>query len=330
MNAGRLWLAGLLVLAGCALPVPFAEEWLFTTDRPQLPEAHDCQRCHGAVYEEWADSPHAGAWLREGFVAATGDHAAGDCLGCHAPAPIGSRGEASLRDDHRAEGVTCISCHLSADPHAQPLTMRGPHPSTVPIEVHPVVRDELFLKPELCGTCHQRVLREWKASPEPADGEAKEVCQECHMPAVRRTMETYNPKKPYSAALVALGNPVDGRRHYFRVPEEPWEDIEVRLEPGSDGRPARVLVTNRLPHGVPTGGFGRRVARVAVRWPGGEAYQELRVALDQAIGAGETKVFEFAQVPDGVVATAVLERRNPRTTEFERLAPAPDLEVGQR
>ena len=46
------------------------------------------------------------------------DHAAGACLDCHAPAPLGSDGEVRLRVDHREEGVTCISCHLSAEPCA--------------------------------------------------------------------------------------------------------------------------------------------------------------------------------------------------------------------
>jgi len=323
--APSLWSAGLFALLACSLPVPFAEQWLFTTGRPQLAEASDCQRCHGAIYEEWLDSPHAGAWTRDGFVASTGDYAADACLACHAPGPLGQRGEPELRSDHREEGVTCTTCHLSADPHAAPLTMRGPHERTSPVDVHPVVQDELFLSAELCGSCHERAFVEWEASPEPDDGEPKRVCQDCHMPAVRRRMESYNPEKPYSAALVVLGRAVDGRRHGFGVPDDPWEDIELRVEPGSVGRPARVHVANRLPHGVPTGGYGQRVARLQVRWPGGEVRQEIRAALEQAIGAGETRVFEFPQIPPGVPTTAVLERRNPRTGAFERLAPAPEV-----
>ncbi|MBW2416613.1 MAG: hypothetical protein JRG76_19130 [Deltaproteobacteria bacterium] len=318
MNARGL-IAAVLGLLACSVPVPFAEDLFFTTDRPQLPEAADCRRCHGAVYEEWAGSLHATAWTSETFAAVTGDHAAGDCLGCHAPAPLGSDGEVRLRDDHRDEGVTCISCHLSEVPSGDRLTMRGPHEPTSPVEVHAITRDTLFLRAELCGGCHEGVLEQWRDSPEPDDGSPRATCQECHMPAVRRTMETYDPEKPYSALLVALGDPVDGRRHRFEVPPDPWEDIDVetRAVAGS----LRVRVANRLPHAIPTGRFGVRVARIRVTWPGGERERLLRADLDEAVPAGQSRVYEFDGVP--ATAAAVLERRVPKTGRFERLAPAP-------
>jgi nitrate/TMAO reductase-like tetraheme cytochrome c subunit len=317
-----LFLAALL-LGGCSVPVPFAEGWLFRTSRAQLPESRDCQRCHGEIFEEWKESPHAQAWTADAFVAFTGEYAARDCLDCHAPGPLGASGEVRLRDVHLNEGVTCISCHLSADPQAEPLTMRGPHARTTPIEVHPVVEDPLFQKAELCGTCHETVLSEWQESPEPRDGSEKEICQGCHMQRVVRRMESYDAEHPYSAVLVVLSEPVEGRRHRFEVPEEPWEDIELRAKPAIQGRPAEVVVTNGLPHAIPTGGYGRRIARLRIRWPGGEATETLRADLDQAIGAGQTRAFAFPDVPSGVVPDAVLERRNPRSGEFERLAPAP-------
>jgi hypothetical protein len=324
------WLLGLLVLAGCTLPIPFADHWFFTTVRSQLPEAADCQRCHGEIYDEWRGSAHAHAWTAESFVAFTSEHAAGDCLSCHAPAPLGRLGEVQLRDDHLDEGVTCVSCHLSPDPRAEPLTMRGPHERTSPVDAHPIVSDPLFRKADLCGTCHEGVLREWEASPEPQDGSERKICQDCHMQKVRRTMESYNPDKPYSAVLVALGKVVDGRRHRFAVPDDAWEDIDVRLEVAPDSRTTRVSVTNKLPHAIPTGTFGRRVVRLRVRWPGGEASQLLHADLDQAIGAGETRLFEFPQLPPNLRPTAVLERRDPSSGVFQRLAPAPSESAAER
>ncbi|MFQ5514686.1 MAG: multiheme c-type cytochrome [Myxococcota bacterium] len=313
--------AAVAVLGACKLPVPFADDLLFTLERPQLPRAEDCKRCHGAIYREWTDSAHAGAWTRESFIAITADHAATDCLPCHAPAPLGPSGEVRIRTDHLDEGVTCISCHLSPEPDARSLTMRGPHATTSPVEVHPVVTDPLFQKPDLCGRCHESVLEEWKASPEPSDGSQREICQDCHMPKVHRRMETYDPSRPYSAALVALGDKIDGRRHVFAVPEDPWEDLELVTE--RTGGTLQVRITNKLPHGVPTGAFGRREARLRVRWPDGEALRLLRADLDQAIPAGESRLFELTEVPPAVPLEVVLERFDPRDGRYVRLAPAP-------
>lgn len=325
-NPARL--LGLLALAGCTVSVPFADDLLFTTDRPQPPEARDCERCHREIYDEWRDSPHAGAWNAESFVAFTGERAASECLACHAPGPLGSSGEVRLRDSHLDEGVTCITCHLSPDPGAKPLSMRGPHERTSPVDVHPIVKDPLFLTSELCGTCHEGVLREWQASPEPADGSERRICQDCHMPAVRRTMESYNPDKPYSRAFVLLGNAVDGRRHRFGIPDEPWEDIQVSFDVASDAHPPRVRVTNGLPHAIPTGDYGRRAVRLLVRWPGGEASELLHADAGQAIAAGETRIFEFAEMPPNASPSVVLERRDPDSGEFQRLAPRPSAKEG--
>jgi len=301
-------------VSACNLPVPFADELLFTLDRQQLPLSTDCQRCHGEVVAEWAESPHAGAWTSPSFAALTVDHSAEACLGCHAPAPIGYAGEIALRADHREEGVTCISCHLVPDAAAAPLTMRGPHPRTTPVDVHPIEVDALFLRAELCGTCHARALEQWRAAPEPADGSAKKSCQECHMPGVRRTIESYDPERPYSGALVALGRPVDGRRHRFDVPQEPWQ--HVALEARHEGRRWIVDVRNDVPHALPTGAFGRR--ELVLR--AGAQSIRLRADLDEAIPAGARRRFELTGEPGDEV---VLERRDPRSGRFERVAPAP-------
>jgi hypothetical protein len=315
-----LWALACALLGACTVPVPFADDWLFTTELPALPRANDCKRCHLDVYREWSESGHASAWTSRDFRQLTVDHAAGACLECHAPAPLGSDGDVRLRADHREEGVTCISCHLSAEPGAKPLTMRGPHERISPVDAHPVAPDPLFLKAELCGTCHAGVLEEWRESPQPADAERK-VCQECHMPGVRRTIESYDPAKPYSAVLVALSGDVDGRRHLFAVPEQPWEDIDVELHTRPEGG-LRVEVANRLPHAIPTGTYGRREARLRI--VSGDVVQTrtLRADLDDVIAAGTTRSFDFPG-PIAADATVVLERRDPGSGSFVRIAPAP-------
>lgn len=302
----------LAALGACR--VPFADDLLFSTERTQPPVAEDCKRCHGEVFEEWSRSPHSDAWSSPHFRALTADYAAETCLGCHAPGPLGEKGEIALRADHRGEGVTCISCHLSTAPGAEALTMRGPHARTTPVEVHPVVVDELYLKPELCGTCHAEVLEQWRAAPAPADGGEKKVCQACHMPAVRRTIESVDPERAYSQVLVALGRAVEGRRHRFAVPAEPWKDLE--LHASHEGDVWRVEVRNGTPHALPTGAFGRREARIRA----GDAAVRLSTREDQAIPAGATRRFELRAPAD---AEPVLERRNPQSGKYERLAPEP-------
>jgi hypothetical protein len=308
-RVGRRRAPLLLLLAACAVPVPFAEDLLFSTEREQLPRAHDCARCHKEVYEEWSGSPHAQSFRSASFARVTADRTAAPCLGCHAPGPLGAQGQIALRDDHREEGVTCVTCHLSTDPAHGRLAMRGPHARTAPVDVHPVVIDPLFLEPELCGTCHASVLEQWKASPVPEKGE-RESCQGCHMPRVRRTIESYNPDLPYSGVLVALARDVDGRRHGFGVPNDAGEDVAMRARRAAGGG-LEIEVRNGLPHAIPTGAFGRREARVRVSWPGGERSQELRADLDQAIAAGASRAFAFAGVPADADWDCALERRTP-------------------
>jgi ribosomal protein L40E len=301
-------------LLACSVPVPFADDLLFSTGARQLPVAEDCRRCHGEVVSEWSESPHAHAWSSPHFTALTADHEATPCLGCHAPAPLGSAGEIALRAEHRAEGVTCVSCHLAPDANAAPLSMRGPHARTSPLEVHPVVVDALFQKPDLCGTCHAEVLEQWRAAPAPADGSDKKICQECHMPSVRRTIESVDPERAYSRVFVALGKAVDGRRHRFDVPADPWK--HVALDARRDGAKWVVEVRNDMPHALPTGAFGRREARVRA----GETSIPLRNDLRESVPAGAVRHFELEAAPETAV---VLERRDPRSGVWQRLAPAP-------
>jgi hypothetical protein len=301
-------------LVACSLQVPYADDLLFTLDKEQLPVADDCARCHGEVVAEWKESPHAAAWTSKHFKTLTADYAAPQCLACHAPAPLGRAGEIALRIDHREEGVTCVSCHLVPEADAAPLTMRGPHARTSPVGVHPIVVDTLFSKAELCGTCHGDVLEQWRAAPAATDGSEKKICQACHMPSVHRTIESVDPARAYSRILVALGKPVDGRKHRFDVPLEPWRDVGIETRRSGDRW--IVDVRNDMPHALPTGAFGQREARLRA----GESEIRLRADLGQAIPAGEVRRFELVAGPETEV---VLERRNPRTGGFERLAPEP-------
>jgi hypothetical protein len=134
------------------------------------------------------------------------------------------------------------------------------------------------------------------------------------MPAVHRTIESVDPDRAYSRVFVALGSPVDGRRHRFDVPPDPWKHVELEMH--REGPRWVVDVKNAMPHALPTGAFGQREARLRA----GAASIRLRADLDQAVPAGAVRRFELEAGPESEV---VLERRDPRTGSWERLAPKP-------
>jgi hypothetical protein len=233
-----------------------------------------------------------------------------------------------MRELHVAEGVTCTSCHLSPSPDAAPLTMRGPVSRTSPIEIHPVIeRDPLYRSSELCGTCHEATLREWRAAEAPAGGEAKATCQGCHMPAVERKVESVHDQHAYSALFVALGEKAELRKHTFAVPEvESADEVEVALAPVREGgrRALEVTVSNGLPHALPTGSFGRREVRLVARWAGGSHEERRSRALGQSIPSGGEWRTRIA-LPPGVDPAGVevsLERWERQAQVWQTLARA--------
>jgi hypothetical protein len=270
------------------MPGPLVKGMFTHSEERPSPTAADCERCHQEVYREWQSSLHANAWQSPAFQRASAGGRAEECTGCHAAAPVDPGRPVALRDAHLSEGVTCTSCHLSPRPDAAPLSMRGPVSRTSPVGIHPIIeRDPLYRSSELCGTCHEGALREWLAAPDPADGEAKPTCQGCHMPAVRRKMESVHDRHAYSALFVALGDEAELRRHTFAIPEVE-DEIAIDLRAAWDaGRAAlEVQVSNRLPHALPTGSFGRREVRLAARWHGGSREESRVRSLGQSIPPG--------------------------------------------
>jgi len=283
-------LAASALLAGCSLPEGLVAGFFEPPPLPPQPKAESCERCHQEVFREWRDSLHARAWESESFQRASAGGRAAECAGCHAAAPIAADRPVLPRQAHREEGVTCITCHQAPDAPTGPFTMRGPVSRTSPIEVHPVIEeDPLYRSSELCGLCHGAALSEWRAAPDPEEGE-KPTCQACHMPKVQRKVESVHDEHRYSAVFVALGETQELRRHLFAVPDDADRSIEVRVEPeGSPDAPPgrlRVTVRNGLPHALPTGAYGRRLVRVVARWPGGEVARELVRNFGEAIPAG--------------------------------------------
>lgn len=296
------WLLALCLLVtlfGCSRPqVPFAEDLFFDSQHSQMPAAKDCERCHQEIYLEWENSAHAKAWTSESFQKASSQGRASECATCHASAPIGPTTPPRTRNLHTEEGVTCITCHLSTEADAKPLTMRGPIARSLPVDVHPVIEgDSFYLSSELCGKCHESVYGEWQAATA-AESEPK-TCQSCHMPSVRRTVESVNRDVFYSALPVALEKEQDLRKHLFAVPDSVADDLksETFVRRDNSKTLVEVAIENLAPHSIPSGDFGKRELRIrlqsrdaAVSW---QAEEILNRALGEEIAAKSTRTFRF-------------------------------------
>lgn len=319
-------LAGLLLL-GCQMP-RFLTRGLFSRSEPVLvPTAADCERCHQEVYREWLGSRHAAAWTSSAFQAATAEGAAAQCTACHAAAPVEGGAPVRMRDVHVDEGVTCITCHLSPDPAAAPLTMRGPVSRTSPVQIHPTIeRDPLYRSSELCGGCHQSAYAEWQAVEARHPDERRRTCQSCHMPEVRRKMESVHDQHAYSALFVALGDEVELRRHTFGIPEAATDEgLELHVGAAPLARDLSLRLWNRVPHDLPTGAFGRREVRLVARWARGERVESRSRRLGEALGSGEDWKVRF-RLPEGVDPSVVeirLERWDAGAADWQALLVRP-------
>jgi len=165
--------------------------------------AQSCNACHGALFEEWADSGHGDTWhspLYREALAAAGTPTY--CLRCHLPLEnqraelIRGYDEATLAKPKldpnprfaptlRGEGVTCAACHVRDGQIYGPRTLR-PGESPHPVSHHPDLGESVT-----CAACHQLTwpgteeqplydtYREWQGS---AWAQAGVGCQDCHMP----------------------------------------------------------------------------------------------------------------------------------------------------
>ena len=236
------------LLMSCQMPE------LTKVSSQQFPTPQACAQCHVEIYNEWAHSPHATAYVSESYRHATDVYRFLECEGCHAPQPMLTVGEPEPRSTERELGITCGSCHLD---HG---AMVGPSKPTGFVKPHPIKVDStLFEDGTLCGRCHQSTLAQWRASPV----EHRQDCRQCHMPSVRRTMTQATDL--ISRPIVAAETPAIEHRHLFtliptELPEKPF-DLSAHIVSGE----LAVTLTNFLPHDLPTGDFGMRVVQITVR-----------------------------------------------------------------
>lgn len=81
--------AGVGVWLGIGLFAP-EEKAPIPPGRPQ--SSQECQDCHQQVFEEWASSQHAMAWINPFVRELSDDFSNKDCIDCHAPRPVWETG----------------------------------------------------------------------------------------------------------------------------------------------------------------------------------------------------------------------------------------------
>lgn len=265
--------------------------------------ASACTACHLDIYEEWKQSPHAGAFLREEFRVASQDHEESDCLRCHIPTSLEKVSAAPVRAKFRSEGVNCDSCHLQGKAYATPVK-----PTT--FAMHDVVQNDLLRKGEFCGRCHEAIFKQWSAVSVASDG--RKTCQQCHMSPVRR-------KTVSGTGWHVLHMKFDGRRHEFTVlpaePGKPNVGVAVSMdEVSADVVAGSVTLTNSgAQHSIPGGEFGFREIAVIVslvdRYGVASAKKVHQLVnrrnRDLAYGQSKALPFRFESVPDDAEAVEV-------------------------
>ena len=297
-----------LCVAGCT---SFAH---LTTVRNEIPKAKECAKCHVDIYQEWAQSDHAKAYVNREFRQATDDYAFESCLSCHAPEPSATDQAPRLRASDREEGITCVCCHLEQG------RLAGPMDPTGAVHPHPVgVRPAFYRSSKMCGGCHQGTLDEWDS----AAGN-KETCQQCHMEVVIRKVT--QPTEGISHVLVAMEKTVVLRRHTFSILGDYIRDKILTVRGEKRGAVLTLQIRNNLPHNLPTGEFGFRVIELAVTALDGQSRdkvlgrRELTPELATAIPARGTLTWDLEMPPDTTEVLVRVQRRSYEGTPVIALA----------
>ena len=180
-------------------------------------KAKDCGVCHSDIYQEWRTSLHSKAFIDPFFTAyLKKDQGDPTCLVCHTPlvnqSPVilssasgdfhdlqsspNSQFDASLQQ----EGVTCAACHVRDG------VIYGPFQSDELNAPHPVAYDNKFLEKSLCRQCHEVPSKNFSLMNEGICGTVTEsnngiwsargfICQDCHMPTVKRALMAGYPSR---------------------------------------------------------------------------------------------------------------------------------------
>ena len=197
--------------------------------------AASCGTCHQEIYQEWAASTHAHAWVDRQFQAELhkDEDVAWLCINCHTPlgnqqaeltaattdvrAPIRSP-NADFDPALQQEGITCLSCHW------RPEGIAAVHADAV--APHPLVHAPELRSETTCTGCHQAVARledalvcTFNTGQEWAEADPGKTCPACHMPPVTRASAPGAP-------------PRAGGRHAWPgslIPKDQWSADEAAV-----------------------------------------------------------------------------------------------------
>jgi HEAT repeat protein len=146
----------------------------------------ECRACHREVYDEWASSHHALAYVNPEVQFLTKNFRDRDCLPCHAPEPVletTAQNRVVERGVRLEDGVDCMACHKRGDD-----MMGGPTvspDSTAPCRPRPF---EGIADVSLCAPCHDqhKVVQDWRRTEYAVPGKTFKNCSDCHFPKAPR------------------------------------------------------------------------------------------------------------------------------------------------
>ena len=332
--------------------------------------ASECGSCHGEIYREWRQSVHAQAWSDPQFQGELHKQPGVEwmCVNCHTPLrnqldslvvalhdgdverPM-RRANPDFDPALKGEGITCAACHVRDG------AVEGPFGDTS--APHAVRFNPAFRSADLCLRCHQAVQSypgknfictfrtgdEWREGPHATRGQ---ICQDCHMPEVKRSLVPGGPVR-----RTGLHGWIGSRlRKGDETSPALWDSMAARILPGvalhADPAPPlgsgsaaawRVIAVNanaghRLPTGDPErsvwvqlaaiGERGDTLAQVEHRIE--QRYQwepTVKLLADDRLAPGEsTAVTLRYRVPGGayrLVARAVNSRISDANADYHRL-----------
>ena len=168
---------------------------------------------------------------------------------------------------HRAEGISCSSCHLIDSVKESPKdfpafkinigkTLFGPYSDAEDNLVHPSKQAEVYQGAQFCASCHFSKVKDVTKAELPGQILQGTICQDCHM---ERSTGSSTSKRG------SLTRPIG--RHWFQgivipgimlsnrnLQAEWFPRVDVELEKGSSNVQGTVLIRNgSLPHVFPGG-----------------------------------------------------------------------------
>lgn len=247
----------ILIIQGCLNTISQSVYSELTNVTSAYPSASTCGECHIDIYNEWKESKHSISYTSDTFRERTDNYSFKECLDCHAPTTVFIDETFKLRESLKEEGITCVVCHFKDGKFA------GPIEHSAIVLPHPVqVRSKLYRSSELCGKCHKTVYEQWQDV-----SRDKKNCQECHMKEVTRKITQGTDF--ISRQLVRFEKEGKLRRHKFHLSE--IENLEGAIESNvtiqkteNNNLLVQISITNKIPHNIPSGGFGTSRAILTV------------------------------------------------------------------